>query len=39
MDKEYGAKDGTQKGRKSSGKGRNRTTECRNPEIKKKRKE
>jgi len=31
----FGNKDGTQKGWKSGGGGRNRTTPCRHPEIKK----
>jgi len=34
----YGAKDGSQKGRKSGGKGRNRTSSCRHPAVKKLRK-
>jgi len=41
MDKEnteYGKKDGSQKGLKKGGRGRNKTSECRHPKIKKKRK-
>jgi len=34
----YGNKDGSQKGRKSGGRGRNKTSTCRHPEIKKGRK-
>jgi len=30
----YGAKDGSQKGRKRGGLGRNRTSNCRHPKIK-----
>ena len=37
MRKGYGKKDGSQKGRKNGGQGRNQTSECRHPEIKKKR--
>jgi len=37
MKKKYGTKDGSQKGRKSGGRGRNRTTKCRHPTIKAKR--
>ena len=33
----YGKKDGTQKGRKNGGGGRNQTNSCRHPTIKKKR--
>ena len=33
----YGRKDGSQKGWKSGGGGRNRTSRCRHPSIKKKR--
>jgi len=36
--KTYGRKDGSQVGRKSGGRGRNRTTTCRHPSIKKRRK-
>ena len=36
--KTYGRKDGSQAGRKSGGRGRNRTTTCRHPTIKKRRK-
>jgi len=35
--KGYGRKDGSQRGWKSGGRGRNRTTKCRNPAIKKRR--
>ena len=35
--KGFGSKDGSQKGRKAGGRGRNRTTKCRHPSIKKKR--
>jgi hypothetical protein len=34
----YGNKDGSQKGRKSGGRGRNQTSDCRHPTIKKGRK-
>ena len=34
----YGRKDGSQAGRSSGGRGRNRTTTCRHPGIKKRRK-
>jgi len=34
----YGKKDGSQKGKKSGGKGRNRTSTCRHPKIKARRK-
>ena len=34
----YGRKDGSQKGARQGGKGRNRTDDCRHPNIKKKRK-
>ena len=34
----YGAKDGSQKGRASGGRGRNQTATCRNPSVKKSRK-
>ena len=37
MADEYGKKDGSQRGWKEGGGGRNRTDECRNPEIKEKR--
>ena len=33
----YGRKDGSQKGLKRGGRGRNRTSTCRNPSIKKSR--
>lgn len=33
----YGKKDGGQRGRKAGGRGRNRTSNCRHPEIKKNR--
>ena len=33
----YGRKDGSQKGRKSGGKGRNRTSKCRHPKLRKNR--
>ena len=36
--KAYGKKDGSQRGKKKGGVGRNRTDNCRHPEIKKKRK-
>ena len=35
--KNYGQKDGSQRGRKEGGKGRNRTPNCRHPEIKRRR--
>ena len=35
--KNYGQKDGSQKGRKTGGRGRNQTSDCRHPEIKRKR--
>jgi len=35
--KGYGLKDGSQRGRKSGGRGRNRTSNCRHPKIKKRR--
>ena len=38
MAKIFGKKDGSQKGRKNGGRGRNKTSECRHPKIKKKRK-
>ncbi len=34
----YGRKDGSQQGRKNGGRGRNRTSTCRHPTIKKGRK-
>jgi len=34
----YGSKDGSQIGRKSGGRGRNRTSTCRHPSIKRRRK-
>ena len=34
----YGRKDGSQRGRQGGGRGRNRTSNCRHPSIKKKRK-
>jgi len=36
--KQFGLKDGSQLGKKLGGRGRHRTSECRYPEIKKKRK-
>ena len=33
----YGRKDGSQRGRRQGGRGRNRTDTCRHPEIKSKR--
>ena len=30
----YGTKDGSQKGRREGGRGRNRTTTCRHPKVK-----
>lgn len=33
----YGMMDGSQKGRQNGGRGRNRTTQCRNPLIRKRR--
>jgi len=33
----YGRKDGSQRGYKEGGRGRNRTSKCRHPKIKKKR--
>jgi len=33
----YGKKDGSQKGRKEGGRGRNRTSDCRHPEKRKER--
>jgi len=36
--KGFGLKDGSQRGLKEGGRGRNRTEDCRHPEIKKKRK-
>jgi len=36
--KGYGQKDGSQKGFKEGGRGRNKTPNCRNPSIKRKRK-
>lgn len=35
----YGKKDGSQRGSKEGGGGRNRTSNCRHPKIKKERKE
>ena len=35
--KSYGKKDGSQRGWKSGGAGRNRTSKCRHPEIKSRR--
>ena len=35
--KRFGTKDGSQSGYKAGGSGRNRTTKCRHPAIKKKR--
>jgi len=34
----YGRKDGSQSGRKSGGRGRNRTSTCRHPKVKRRRK-
>jgi len=36
--RKFGKKDGSQRGQSSNGKGRNKTSECRHIEIKKKRK-
>jgi len=36
--KGYGRKDGSQRGYKSGGRGRNRTSTCRHPSIKRRRK-
>ena len=33
----YGIMDGSQKGRQNGGRGRNRTTQCRNPLVRKQR--
>ena len=33
----YGMKDGSQRGRRDGGRGRNRTTQCRNPLVRKRR--
>jgi len=33
----YGSKDGSQRGRKKGGRGRNRTSTCRHPKIKRRR--
>jgi len=38
MAKPFGSKDGSQRGRKTGGRGRNQTSDCRNPEVKKRRK-
>ena len=33
----YGLKDGSQRGRKAGGRGRNRTSTCRHPKVKRRR--
>jgi len=37
MTTKYGSKDGSQRGRKSGGRGRNQTSSCRHPKIKRNR--
>jgi hypothetical protein len=36
MANKYGSKDGSQRGRKAGGRGRNRTSQCRHPNIRRK---